>query len=97
MRYLIRIIALILLIVLIAVSVKNSQNVEFKLFMDYAWQAPLIVFLLIFFVLGAVTGLVATFSYYFRMRREVSKLKKELRKRPYSPTTVHDPSEKIAE
>lgn len=98
MRYLIRVIELILLVVLIAVTVQNSHSVEFKLFASYIWQAPLIVFLLIFFVLGAITGLTATFSYYFRMRREVSRLKKELRNRPYTPATVvSDPSEKIAD
>ncbi|XLM19750.1 LapA family protein, partial [Chromobacterium piscinae] len=82
MRYLLRIVELALLLLLIAVTVQNSHAVEFKLFFGQSWSAPLIVFLLLFFVAGAVVGLLATFSFYLKNRRELSQLKKELRNRP---------------
>lgn len=79
MRYLLRIIQLAVLILFVALTIQNSHPVQFKLFFGHIWDAPLIVFLLIFFIVGAVVGLLATFPYYLRMRRELAKLKKELR------------------
>ncbi|WP_293760239.1 LapA family protein [uncultured Aquitalea sp.] len=96
MRYIVRIIEVALLVFLIAVTVQNSHMVEFKLFFGQVWSAPLIVFLLVFFVAGAAVGLLATFTYYLRMRRELTQLKKELRTRPASKVAV-DPSDAIAD
>ena len=76
MRYLLRIVELALLVFLIAVTVQNSHAVEFKLFFGESWSAPLIVFLLLFFVAGALVGLLATLGYYLRSRKELSQLKK---------------------
>lgn len=95
MRYLLRIVEGVLLVLLVAISVKNSHSVEFKLFLGVKWDAPLIVFLLVFFVIGVVTGLSATLTYYIRMRREVSQLKKQLRQSA-SSKVVSDPSDAIA-
>ncbi|RXZ45125.1 LapA family protein [Crenobacter cavernae] len=96
MRYLLRIVELALLILLIAVTVQNSHVVEFRLFLGQQISAPLIVFLLVFFVAGAVIGLAATFGYYLKMRRELSQLKKELRSRPVS-ARIPDPSDALAD
>jgi hypothetical protein len=49
--------------------------------LGYFWQAPLALLLLVFFVVGAVFGLLAAFSKIIRLRREVVSLKKELRAR----------------
>jgi putative membrane protein len=95
MRYLLRIVELALLVVLVAITVQNSQLVSFKLFLGQVWNAPLIVFLLGFFVAGVVVGLLATFTYYLKMRRELSLLKKELRKQPQSQVES-DPSDALA-
>ncbi|TDR82837.1 LapA family protein [Paludibacterium purpuratum] len=96
MRYLLRIVELALLVLLIAITVQNSHIVEFKLFFGESWSAPLIVFLLGFFIAGAAVGLLATFTYYLRMRRELSQLKKELRQRPQSQVES-DPSDALVE
>lgn len=96
MRYLLRIVELALLLVLIAITVQNSHIVEFKLFFGQSWSAPLIVFLLGFFIAGTVVGLLATLTYYLKMRRELSQLKKELRQRPQSQV-ASDPSDAIAD
>lgn len=96
MRYLVRIIELLLLIVLITITVQNSHAVELKLFFGQVITAPLIVFLLVFFIAGALVGLLATLGYYLRMRRELSQLKKELRNRQ-AVRHVPDPSDALAE
>lgn len=96
MRYLVRIVELFLLIVLIAVTVQNSHAVELKLFFGQVINAPLIVFLLVFFIAGALVGLLATLGYYLRIRRELSQLKKELRARQ-TARHVPDPSDALAE
>ncbi|BEV71832.1 MULTISPECIES: lipopolysaccharide assembly LapA domain-containing protein [unclassified Paludibacterium] len=96
MRYLLRIVELALLVLLIAITVQNSHIVEFKLFFGQSWSAPLIVFLLGFFIAGAAVGLLATFTYYLRMRRELSQLKKELRQRPQGQVES-DPSDALAD
>ncbi len=96
MRYLVRLVEIILLILLVAITVQNSHSVEFKLFLGQSWNAPLIVFLLLFFVAGAAVGLMAAFTYYLRMRRELSRLKKELRQKSASQV-VSDPSDAIAD
>ncbi|MBV8047850.1 MAG: LapA family protein [Paludibacterium sp.] len=96
MRYLLRIVELALLVLLIAITVQNSHIVEFKLFFGQSWHAPLIVYLLGFFIAGAAVGLLATFTYYLRMRRELSHLKKELRQRPQSQVES-DPSDALVE
>ncbi|MCD5361459.1 MULTISPECIES: lipopolysaccharide assembly LapA domain-containing protein [Chromobacterium] len=97
MRYLLRIVELALLVFLIAVTVQNSHAVEFKLFFGESWSAPLIVFLLLFFVAGALVGLLATLGYYLRSRKELSQLKKELRNRPPASKVISDPSDAIAD
>ncbi|MFC3531052.1 lipopolysaccharide assembly protein LapA domain-containing protein [Vogesella facilis] len=97
MRYLFRLFELLLLVLLVAVTVQNSTVVEFKLFFGHSWQVPLILLLLIFFVAGAVIGLLATFAYSLRVRRELSQLKKELRSRQAASKVVADPSDALAD
>jgi putative membrane protein len=46
-----------------------------------AWQMPLVALLFIVFVLGAVAGVAASFSYVYRQRREILFLKRERRSR----------------
>ncbi|WP_028533919.1 LapA family protein [Paludibacterium yongneupense] len=96
MRYLLRIVELALLVLLVAITVQNSQSVEFRLFFGQSWNAPLIVYLLGFFVGGILLGLLGTFSYYLRMRRELSHLKKELRQL-HQGKVPNDPSDVLAD
>lgn len=96
MRYLVRLLELLLLVLLVAVTVQNSAIVEFKLFFGHAWDVPLILLLLIFFVAGVLIAMLATFTYSLRVRRELSQLKKEMRARQ-NARTVHDPSDALAD
>lgn len=97
MRYLVRLLELLLLVLLVAVTVQNSAIVEFKLFLGYSWNAPLILLLLVFFVAGALVALLATFTYSLRVRRELSLLKKELRSRHAAGRVTKDPSDALAD
>ena len=97
MRYLVRLLELVLLVLLVAVTVHNSAIVEFKLFFGHSWNAPLILLLLVFFVAGVLIALLATFTYSLRVRRELSQLKKELRSRQSANRVIKDPSDALAD
>ena len=97
MRYFIRLLELLLLVLLVAVTVQNSAIVEFRLFFGQSWHAPLILLLLAFFVLGVLITLLATFTYSLRVRRELSLLKKELRTRQSVSRVTSDPSDSLAD
>ena len=62
-------------------AVKNSGLVTLRYYLGAAWQMPLVVVLFIAFVLGAVAGVAASFSYVYRQRREIFYLKRERRSR----------------
>ncbi|NHQ85319.1 LapA family protein [Iodobacter fluviatilis] len=81
MRYLFWLIKFFLFVILFGFAMHNAEPVVLKFFLGYFWQAPLALLLLVFFVVGAVFGLLAAFSKIIRLRREVVGLKKELRAR----------------
>lgn len=62
-------------------AVKNSGLVILHYYLGATWQAPLVVVLFVVFVLGAVAGVAASFSYVYRQRREILSLKRERRSR----------------
>jgi len=69
----------VLFIALFLFALKNVDPVTIRFYFDQAWQAPLIVALLAFFVLGAALGVLACLSKLFAQRREISALKRSLR------------------
>ncbi|MDW5415675.1 MULTISPECIES: lipopolysaccharide assembly LapA domain-containing protein [unclassified Iodobacter] len=81
MRYFYWLIKFILFVIMFGFAMHNAEPVVLKFFLGYFWQAPLALLLLVFFVVGAVFGLLAAFSKIIRLRREVVGLKKELRAR----------------
>ncbi len=78
MRYLSGLLKIILFIFLLSFAVKNSDLVVLRYYLGYQWQMPLVLVLLIFFTLGAVTGVVACLGYLFRQRRELQRLRQSL-------------------
>jgi lipopolysaccharide assembly protein A len=62
-------------------ALRNTDPVTLRFYFDQAWQMPLIVALLVFFVFGAALGALACLSRLLRQRREVVALKRELRAR----------------
>ena len=64
---------------LLGFSIKNTDPVSVRFFFDTAWQAPLIIVVLSFFAGGVLLGLLALLGTVFSSRREISKLKHELK------------------
>ena len=76
MQALIWILRFFIVLVLVWFAVKNSQPVEINGFPGQVWQAPLAFVLLVVFVAGVVTGLLAWIPTVVRQRREIARLKK---------------------
>ena len=61
-------------------ALSNTGITELRFFgVDVAWRAPLVIFLLAFFAAGALLGLLGVVPTWFRMRREIGRLRRELR------------------
>lgn len=69
-RYLGLLFKLLVFLLVLGFAMKNSHTVIFYSYLDYVWQAPLIVMLGLAFVLGALTGVLALLPTLFRLRRE---------------------------
>lgn len=66
-----------LFLVALAFALSNTRVTEMRFIgFDAAWSAPLVVFLLLFFVAGLVVGLAAVIPTWFRQRREIGRLRR---------------------
>jgi len=57
----------------------NTDTVRVRFFLGQAWETPMIVVLLLFFVFGAAIGVLACLSRLLGQRREIQKLQRALR------------------
>jgi len=78
MRYLGWAVKILIFLVVLGFALQNSQPVTVHYFLGYVWEAPLVVLLLVAFVLGAFLGLLALLPPLFRLRRERTKLRRDL-------------------
>ena len=62
-----------------AFAAKNIETVRLRFYFDLLWEAPLVVVLFAFLALGAGLGLSAAVGTMLRQRREVGRLRGELR------------------
>lgn len=69
-RYLGLLFKLLVFLLVLGFALKNSHTTIFYSYLDYVWQAPLIVMMGLAFVLGALTGVLALLPALFRLRRE---------------------------
>ena len=69
-RYLGLLFKLLVFLLVLGFALKNSHTTLFYSYLDYVWQAPLIVMMGLAFVLGALTGVLALLPTLFRLRRE---------------------------
>ena len=76
MRILTWAIRLVVFVLLVAFAAKNVEPVTLRFYFDLALQAPLVLVLFGFFVLGALFGVTALLTTLLRQRREISVLKK---------------------
>jgi lipopolysaccharide assembly protein A len=71
---------IVLFLIVLGFALTNTSVVELHfLGVDQFWRAPLVIFLLLFFVAGVVVGLLSCVPSLFRQRREVGRLQKELK------------------
>lgn len=84
MRFLSWISGILLFLLALGFAIKNSEIVTLHYYLGYQWQAPLVVVVVTVFCTGAGVGVAATLGFAFRQRREILKLRRELRGRPFS-------------
>ena len=65
-------------LILVAFAAKNTHPATLQFYFGLAWEAPLVVLLLAFFILGALLGLMALFATVLRQRRELLALRRRL-------------------
>jgi len=71
-------IRLIVFVLLLAFAAKNADPVTLRFYFELAWQMPLVVLLFIFFLGGALFGVLALVAPLLRQRREISLLRKRM-------------------
>ncbi len=81
MRYFNWILRVALFIALLGFAVKNDQPVTLRYFFGYEWQSSLVIVLLIFFAAGAIVGVLAMLADVLQQRREIARLKRDIRVR----------------
>jgi len=74
MKFLSRIIGIILFILFFGFALKNTQEVALRFFLGYEVHAPLVLMLLAFFAGGAVLGVLAMTPTLLRYRRKQAHL-----------------------
>jgi len=62
---------------LLGFAIKNTAPVTVRYYFGAAWQAPLVVVLLVIFAVGAAAGILATTGYILRQRREITRLRRQ--------------------
>ena len=63
---------------LFAFALKNTDPVSVRFVLDATWQAPLVIVVLAFFAAGILLGLLSLLGAVFGLRRENSRLRREL-------------------
>lgn len=78
MKIISRLIMALLFILFFGFALKNDQEVTLSYFFGYEQRAPLVIMLLIFFLSGAVLGVLAMVPMIFRHKRDLSRHKRTL-------------------
>lgn len=68
----------VLFLLLLGLAIKNSEPVILRYYLGLEWQAPMSLVLFVFFVAGALMGLVAMLAPWVRQRSELRRLRAEL-------------------
>ena len=84
------VVRLIIFAFLVVFSVQNTDPVTLRLVPGQAWEAPLVIALLAFFVGGVFIGLLSLLGVIFRQRREISRLKRHA-ERAATPAKTETP------
>ena len=86
------IVGTVVFLLLLLLSLQNSDLVTVRFYHWFSWQAPLIFLLLIAFAGGAVAGLLAGLVRATRLKRQVMRLRREhALRRPKSAPSADAP------
>jgi putative membrane protein len=78
-NYLLWLLRIVVFAILLGFALKNIDPVTVRFYLGAEWEAPLAFVLLIAFVLGSATGVLASLGLMFRKRREIVDLRKQVR------------------
>ena len=87
LRILVRLLQLIIFLVILVFALKNTDTVALKFFLGWQWQAPLILLLLVFFLAGALLGVLGLLPMLFFLRSELNNLRNR-QLQPQTPSRV---------
>jgi lipopolysaccharide assembly protein A len=69
---------------LLVLSLENRELVTLKLYNLWSWEAPLVFVVLAAFALGVAAGLLSGAMRTARLKREISRMKREQTRREYA-------------
>ncbi|MCY0388640.1 lipopolysaccharide assembly protein LapA domain-containing protein [Robbsia sp. Bb-Pol-6] len=78
MKFFVWLIRILIFIAFLVLALANLQEGSLNLLAGYTWSAPMILIGLVFFVIGALAGLLAALPGWFRRGRELARLRREL-------------------
>ena len=81
----------VVFIVLLFISLQNADPVTVRIFTFHTWQAPLVFVVLIAFAAGVALGLLAAAVKVARLKRQMSRMRREHRAQAAVPVT-HAPA-----
>ena len=70
----------VLFVALLFLALQNSELATVRFYHWFSWQAPLIFLLLTAFAAGVAAGLLAGLGRVARLKRQLARLRKELRR-----------------
>ncbi|WP_334043965.1 LapA family protein [Burkholderia ambifaria] len=91
MKFIVWLIRVLVFVLLLVLALANTQTATLNFLAGYAWQAPLILIGLAFFVVGLLAGLLSALPALFRLRLENGRLKRDLRAVRETPVVVDQP------
>ena len=71
---------ILIFLFLLSFAVKNTEPVAIRFFFGIMWEAPFIMILLAFFVMGAALGILSLVGTVFGLRREIAGVKREAKR-----------------
>jgi uncharacterized integral membrane protein len=78
-------------IVLLFISLQNAEPVTLRIFTFFTWEAPLVFVVLVAFAAGVALGMLAAAFKVVRLKRQVSRMRRDHRSAGTAPTT-HAPA-----
>lgn len=78
MRYLYTLLSIVLFFAVLGFAVKNAEPVTLHYYLGLAWNAPLVLVVLVSFGVGIACGIMACLGIVVRQRRAFSALRHEL-------------------